>query len=534
MEQDIESQSLQGSNALSIKEHILKYLAYWPLFLVCFVLFVGAGIAYTRYATPKYTANAEILIKGSQNSTASRSSDDLIENALSGGQKTSLENELRLIRSSTLMQRVVSKNSFNISYHHIGSIRKTDMYTDVPFRLLPQLIKDSSRPFTLRITEFTTDGGIIETGSEENTKKFNFKWNVPFASEEKTFLLVKRGNTTPGKAHFEVTWNPIRVTVGEILKKLSVGMLDAKTSIINISLLIEHPRRGQEILNALASEFNLADIEERNIISQNTIRFIDDRLSAVSTDLSDIEGKKEGFQSSQSMIEPGAQSAQSFGNSDQLTQEIADLRLKQKVAQSLTGYFNKPNADDLVPSTLGLDDPTLGSLIVKYNELQSKKQKEAPSLTEGGLIMQDINNQIKDVKGNVLEALTNYKGNLRQSEGNLQAQNGQYRSFINALPRKTRGLLEITRKQSITESLYIYLANKREEAAIQSTASSISNFKQIEPAGAYGPVEPNTKNILIYTALLGLLLPVGLIFLKDLVNDKINTRRDISNSLDNP
>ncbi|MEO8112602.1 MAG: polysaccharide biosynthesis tyrosine autokinase, partial [Ginsengibacter sp.] len=211
------------------------------------------------------------------------------------------------------------------------------------------------------------------------------------------------------------------------------------------------------------------------------------------------------------------------------------INVKQGVAQSIMGYFNNPSPQSqLVPSTLGIDDATLANLISSYNDLQLRKQKEAPSLAEGGIVLKDLNNQLSVVKGSILEALQNINKNLKQKENSLQQQNGQYRQFLSALPSNERAMQEIKRKQSITQGLYLYLLQKREEAAVSSTSSNVSNYKQIDPAASMGLVSPNGKNIKMYSFLIGLLLPFGIIYVRDLLNDKIMTRRDIVNRINLP
>jgi tyrosine-protein kinase Etk/Wzc len=124
------------SSNLTIKEHFLRYLAYWPLFLVSLIICITAGVIYTRYATPIYRAGTLILVKGDQNNGNARNTEDLIRTALEGGTRpNNLDNEIQLLNSSGLMERVTAKNNFNISYYKLAKIRKIDLYKDVTFKL---------------------------------------------------------------------------------------------------------------------------------------------------------------------------------------------------------------------------------------------------------------------------------------------------------------------------------------------------------------------------------------------------------------
>jgi capsular exopolysaccharide synthesis family protein len=150
------------------------------------------------------------------------------------------------------------------------------------------------------------------------------------------------------------------------------------------------------------------------------------------------------------------------------------------------------------------------------------------------LVIQDLNTQISSLKSSIVENLNNIRKNLKLQENNLQQQNSKYNSFLSSLPHNERVLQEIKRKQTITEGLYLYLLQKREEAAISSTNSNTANYKQIDPAIGYGPVEPNKKMILLSTTLLGFLLAFGLIYFRDLLNDKIMSKDDIAKKLSAP
>lgn len=534
--EDIDIFGEKTSDRLSIKEHLTKYFSYWPVFLLSLIICIGAGIFYTYYTEPKYKASTLILVKGNENSAsnASNASGDLIEAAMNGKSKVNLDNEIQLMRSSSLMERVVARNSFNVSYFKLGKIRKVDLYLDAPLRLVPQYITDSNA-LAVTLTDINTYGGIIKYGPEKKEASLPFKWNQPLWLDGKRFTLAPQGNVNTINGNYIVEWNTVAQAAAEISSKLTVAMLDNKTTIIQLNILIENLNRGVDILNAVSREYNLSDIEDRNNIAQNSIRFIDERLEVVSKDLNNVEGNLENFQGNNKLIDVETQSTQSFENSNDVSKNLTGVNIQQGVVQMIQTYFNSPaTSDKLVPSTLGLSDATLTSLITRFNELQLNKQREAPLVAVNSTVMADLNHQLSDVRGSIMEALQNITRNLRLQEGNLQQQNVGYRQFLSSLPRKERIMQEIKRKQSITQGIYLYLLQKREESAISSTSSTTANYRQIDPAKGYGPVEPNTMNIRLYTALLGLFLPIGFIYLKDALNDKINSRKDITDRVQLP
>ncbi|MCY7421204.1 MAG: polysaccharide biosynthesis tyrosine autokinase [Chitinophagaceae bacterium] len=536
MDEEKDLFSEKTSKGLSIKEIALKYLSHYPLFIISLVVCLGVAFLYLRYTVPKYKASTLIMVKGNQPSASQQQVNDLVGAAMSSQLQGNLNNELISLRSTSLMQKVVSKNGFNISYYHLGKFLKTDLYLDAPLRLIPSNILDSLKTFEITTKKLNNVGGIIDYGTVDEPKSLTFRWNKTFTINGSSYILSPvAGATFDLKNSYSVRWVPIWAASSEISSKMGISILSEKSSILQLEILIENVTRGKDILNAFVKEYDLSDIEDRNLLSQSTIRFINERLGLIAGELSGVEGNLENYQSSNQIIDMGAQSGQAFGNSNDASQSLQTINVKQNIAKMLTGYFTGPDADDkLVPSTMGLDDPTLSALISSYNELQLKRQKESAFATKNSITLKDINNQLVDVKGSILEAINNVNKNLRLQESSFQQQNSQNKRFLSSLPRKERMMQEIKRKQSITEGLYLYLLQKREESAITSTSASLSNYKQIDPAWGYGPVEPNSTNIKLYAGLLGLLLPIGFVYLRDMMNDKITSRDDISKKLPVP
>jgi capsular exopolysaccharide synthesis family protein len=529
MENELFGETAGKVDGLSVKDLLKKYVAYWPVFILSFGIFIGGAILYLRKATPKYIASALILVKGEKKST---SPEDLISTALVATKSSNMENELQLMRSSGLMEHIVLENQFNISYFILGRVKSTDIYMDAPFRLIVQKIADSAKGFTVIVKNLTNAGVKIEYGPKSNKKSSNLNWNTPYTMDGFQFVLAPRGKAESGNGQYMAIWSPVKQTAGEIANKVTVDWLDKKTTIIKLDILIENLERGKDILDALVKEYDRADLEEKTIASRNTIRFIDDRLDIISNELSGVEGNLENYQGQNQIINVESQSGQAFSNSNDVSKDILDLNIQKGVVQQIQGYFNNPdNPGKLVPSSLGINDPTLGTLISKYNELELKKQMEKPRLSNNSIVLKDLENQINDVKGSVLENLQNIDKNLNLQQSSLQQKNNQYKQFLSSLPRKERVMQEIKRKQSITEGLYLYLLQKREEASISAGSANVSVYKQIDKASGYGPVEPNSRNIIMIAVLLGLLMPVGLIVLLDQLNDKVTTRNDITSKL---
>lgn len=523
-------ESAQGESD-SIKNTFSKYAAYYPYILLTLAVFISIGYYYIRVTPPKFEASTLLMIK--TNDQEYYGGEDLVSSALSGKQQSNIAREIVQLNANALMNRVVAKYGFNTSYFLEGKVLTTEVYKGAPFQFIVRQLKDSVSTVRLKLTNLSQKGGDILYGSEDNEQKYTFSWNVPFVIKTNTYILVpKKTMDFDPEATYQVRWRSVAREASSLQGSFSAEEYDEDASILKLTLKSQNLERSEDVLNAVCTEYNLMDIEERNKLSESTVRFIDERLSAISGELKDVEGNLESYQGSRNLINIQSQADMSFGNSNTISNTIQEINIKQGIVSMISGYFKGGGTSGkLVPSSMGLDDPTLGALIGQYNELQLKKDREAPLVGPNSLLIQDINNQLGNLKNSIQESLSGISKTLNLQESRLHGQNSQHRQFLSSLPHNERVMQEIKRKQGITEGLYLYLLQKREEAAISSTSASVSHYKQVDPASGYGPVEPNKMNIYLTATLLGIFLPLGFIYVKQLFNNKIETRDEITKSI---
>jgi capsular exopolysaccharide synthesis family protein len=513
----------------SAKDVLKQYLANLPVFILCLVLCIAAAVLYTQFVAPKYYVSTSILIKDENSNTKGgrEEQSDLLNNAMTGYSNVNIENEMQRLRSRGLIERVITKGGFNIFYYSEGKFRRTAIYMQSPFRIVTQNIADSSL-LDLRVSKLTNWGASISYDEGDGLKRIAVRWNTSFRAGGKQFKLVPSASFFNEKQVYAAVWKPVGKTLKDFLEDFSVSVSGMKTTIIDMSVLSENLDRGKDMLNAIAREFRQSNIDELNKLAQSTIQFIDDRLGMVSDELRGVEGNLENYQGRQQAYDLMQQSNQSLTNSDVSEKTLSDIKVQQKVVDMVReSLLNQGNQDRPIPSTLGITDPTLNDLVTRYNNLVLRKEREAPGLAEKSILLQDLVGQINDLKQTISTNLQTISRNLELRASHFEEQNNQYTQAMASLPRKERILQEIKRQQSIKEGLFLYLLQKREETAISMT-SHPSNYEQIDPAaGDPEPVQPNTATIFKLAILLGLILPIGIIYLRSVMNDKVNNREDI-------
>jgi capsular exopolysaccharide synthesis family protein len=515
---------LDISGKFSLREIVLKYISYLPLFIFSMIVSVGIGILYVRYSTPMYKAYALMLI-GNEMGVVNSNNNDPISNALFGSRVVNMDNELEQLRSRTLLEKVIKKKNLNIYYYNIGKFKTSDIYTGAPFVFQVKTLTDSNHAHSFNISEVGPDGGII-TLPKGNTK---FKWDDSLVGDGITFKLVKKA-FIPSiiKEPYNVIWQTPRFTAYEIQSGLSIGQYSTKATILSFSINVGNPKRGEDILNALLDEYNHRDVDLKNKISENTIAFINDRLDYVTNELHDAENKIKDFKMQSKFFDVDAEYGYYLNKSNLAEDVVIETKLKLEILAMVEDYIKNTTKDDkLIPSALILEDAVLSGNISKYNEIQSQLEKADSIYLANYPLVEDLKKQRTDLKKRLLINITNFRKYLNYIITDRETKNSRYLNSITGLPEKERQVLEVRRQKEIKEKLYLYLLQKREETAI-SAASTKSNYMQIDPATSSNtPYEPKVSNIRTFTILLGLIIPILLIYLLELLNDKVITKEDI-------
>ncbi|RYZ31767.1 MAG: polysaccharide biosynthesis tyrosine autokinase, partial [Sphingobacteriales bacterium] len=207
--------------------------------------------------------------------------------------------------------------------------------------------------------------------------------------------------------------------------------------------------------------------------------------------------------------------------------QVDQLNTQKTLINVIRGSLASPESRTL--PTAGISDGTLSALVGSYNQAVLKRQSLVTQVAPNSMLLKDLDDQIKNLKAGINDNLTNNLRAIDLQASTFVRQGSQFRSSVSVLPEKQRVLNEISREKSIKESLYMYLLQKREETALSKTTTT--PYEQIDLAASYGPVSPDKKGAYLYAGILGLALPIGIIFLIGLLNDKVSGREEVENAI---
>src|SRR5690554_4221712 len=167
----------------TLREQIELYTRNWVWFVLFVIISLVASFLYLRYATPIYRSTATILIKDEKNSSLSELAafQDL---GLTGSMNQSgFENELLILKSKSIAERVVKELNLDVRYFSDGNIRSIEMYGDVPFRVTilspPDSLKFSSAPFYVSVLSDKKFELWDEKTGQKNEYSFGDRISLP-------------------------------------------------------------------------------------------------------------------------------------------------------------------------------------------------------------------------------------------------------------------------------------------------------------------------------------------------------------------
>lgn len=511
------------------KELLYKYLVYLPLFIGVMVVSFAIAFLYIRYTSPAYTSTVSMLFKDDKYNRGG-GEEMLLEDLVQYRKKANLANETEVLQSLSLMTNVVEALNLNVSYYSEGNVKTSEIYPDFPIRVHFRAIRDSS---TNKGLVFKLKDGVLQGTYGNQT------FNVPNGSRlvnndfvaEVHFDMLKLAH---GYSYF-VYWQPPASAASALLRNLTISQLSREASILVLKITTEVPVKGRAVLNELVAQYNKRNIEDKNRIVDNTLRFIDDRLDLLTSELGKVEQGIESFRRENKIYNLEKQSELTVNELSTLKSQLEQQEIKLAVINMVSDYVSNPSKRfQLVPSSLGIEDVTLLALVQEYNSLQLKREQQLKSVQPQHPAVILLETQLEKVRTSLVENLYNIKKAATDVNNRLKQNYYAVQGQVTTIPRKERQSIEISRQQGIKEKLYVFLLQKREDAAI-TRASAIAGSVSLDPAvTSAAPVKPNKTNIYRFAFILGILIPVLIIYAKDLLNDKITTRSDISRNLNIP
>ncbi len=516
----MDSQVAVKKTKLNLKKEVLKYLRYWYWILLSIVVFfIGAKI-YLRYATPQYLSKTTLQFPQT-NTKGNIPLTDLatLGNGLS--EDSELQGETTAILAKPILSKVVGSLNLNVGFFGVGAIKENELYTSSP--LVGKILSISDAHFSSVSYVVTYTGNNTYQLSEGPLLKGKGVFHLGEVAELPFGKITL--NLRAGRKSFEavkVVFKSTNNVVSYLEKSVTVVLPPNKGLLMELSLIGAVPGKSEDILNAITAQYKIEGVKDRSLEAQNTQDFINGRLEIISNDLSGIEGTKENFKRTNEITDLDAQATMALTNSNDNLKQLITYSTQLDLVNSI---YDLSNTDKLLPSNMGLTSAT-ETYIARYNDMLLTRNKTLKQATNQNPSIIILNKDISEIRGLIRQNLMESKTTLQLQIAQLQGQLNADRSRIYKYPTQEKIFRGIERQQNLKEQLYLYLLQKREENAI-TLAVTAPKAKILNPAYTIGIVKPDRQQIVLGGLLVGLLLPLVIIFAKNASDTKVHTREQV-------
>jgi len=522
------------NESVNLREEIEKYVFHWKWFLLGVIIALIGAFIYLRYASKKYEVATTILINDDKKGGQSTELSAFADLGLIGNSFNSIDNEIELLKSRNLMERVVKTLGINVNYYTKGRVKTSELFIGKAPIKINFLAKDSifykkDTTFTLKVTSPTTFLLRNVDGNKMGEHTFGEYHDANFGD----VIITPTTDKNIVGQEVIVAIIPLKTVVNNYLKNVIIQPVNKKASVIKLSLTDVVKLKAKAILDNLVVQYNADAVEDKSLVAKNTNRFINERLAIITKELATIEDGAEKFKTKNKLTDITTQSSLFVNSNADLEKKIVALNTQLQLVDFMRDYLNKKSIE-LIPANLGLKDESLNASTLKYNELVLERNRIFKSSGKLNPIFINLEDQIAQFKISIFQSITNLKASLNIELKDALKQESRLNFKITSVPKKERAFRDIQRQQKIIEQLYLYLLEKREENSI-TLAVTVPNAKIIDKAfGRDIPVSPKRNIIYLAAILLGLLIPFTIIYLILLLDNKVHTSKEIEDKIKAP
>tara|TARA_R110002167_G_scaffold117793_1_gene293964 strand:+ start:4832 stop:7255 length:2424 start_codon:yes stop_codon:yes gene_type:complete len=532
--------AFDNSDKIDIRQEIDKYRVYWMWFVIGVFVALFTAYFYVKFTPPQYSASAFIMIKDNLKSGISEELKAVADLGIVGtGSTNNPENEIFIIKSRKIVGLMVDSLNLNISYFQEGRVNTVETYSNSSIKL-NFIHKDALYQSldTAFVVSFL-DKDKLQIKDTEGAVLNNIHFNEIIESTELgNFKIIKNSlhkNVTNDLQDVLVVIKPRKRVISEYASRIEITNISDNSSILHLNVIDPNKIKAEHILDELIRQYNLDAVTDKNIVSNKTKDFIDDRLNSVGLELGLIQDSLKDYKTEFGISGYSKEAELAITSISERDAIIIQLETKLNLINWAQQLVAKQSVEDeIFPTNLGFSDENNSQSINVINQLIIEKHKLQETVGDKNPNLIALENQIKVLKENLKQNFNNLKVSteiqLKRAKG--ESKIGQDK--VTQIPSIERGMIDIQRQKIIYSELYSYLLKKKEEIAI-SLAVTVPNAKIIDVAfGSDNPVSPNKKIIYLIAIVVGLLFPFILIYIKMLLDTKFHNRKDIEDILSIP
>ncbi len=530
----------EQESSFNYRELIDNVILHWQWFVVSIIACLFLAFLYLRYKAPVYSTWAKVLIKEEDPYSRSMRGTGLADFSQLGllNNSNGFDNEIEILNSKTLAERAVTNLKLYVNYSLKGNIRDMEMYKETPVLadMSPVDLDTLSMPVSLEITPMEDGTYHIEGEALEEEFEAEAK-SLPIRVKTLSGWVMLHPN--PNNTVFDT---PVRIYIyrpswmaNAYMSRTTIEPTSKLTTMAQISMTDTRRDRAEDYMNELIRVYNEDANEVKNEVSLKTEAFINKRIQIIDAELGDTDSQLESYKKQNQLVNLTSDAEAAYKGIENYQEKQIELQTQMLLVKSLKEYVDNPaNYMEIIPANLGLTDKGLNDIIAKYNTEVVERKRLLKTAPESSPVVVAATNAIASLYPGIRHSLASVYDNLRVQKRNIDEQYDLFISKLSSTPTQERVLTDMERQQTVKATLYQILLQKREENAI-SLASTVDKAQVIDaPESTIRPISPKKKLIALIALVMGVGIPVGIIYLRNLLRYRIEGRNDLEKLTDIP
>lgn len=505
-------------NKSGVDINFRRILSVWPYVIIFGLLGFILGFIYLRYVSVVYSVSTSINIE--EKSEAGLGQKFMVSN------RDPFNDKVAFFKSPTFASHLV--DSLGLNYHAVarGRVKNKDFYGIIKWSVIgydSALVRNSLNvPDGLFFTITTVKGGF---NYQYGAKKGRCLWGEPFNLGGKYVLINKLSEIAP-ETVIECYSTNLLSDAFAISSQIKINS-SAASSIINVSYSDVNSKRAIDILNKLIILYNNVIERDKSLSYSQAIDFIDNRIIPLGRELDSIETALANYKAERGFIGSTANGPQYMAKVAENENQLNQINLLKSTISEVEQFIENPFLKDENLSLMGITDAVLQGNAKAYQEARRERDRLAVTQTpnNSGLILAE--KQLKQIRDNIDVQLVNYKKQLALIEENYQKNLEESDAMLRATPMQEKELLGKQRMMNVKEDLFLSLLKKKEEAAIAKASVTVDTKVLYPPVIMNAMQTPSRSKVLSITVLSGLLLPFLFAIMKELLNRKIISKKQL-------
>lgn len=527
-----QNQQVQQVNEVTFHDLYLLSLSHWWWYVVSVLICLALATAYILRTPKVYTRQASVLIKEDAKSSKS------LMNQLGGASEMGLfqeasnvNNEALTLQMPAMILETIKRLHLDYSYNVDGTFHKNTLYgSTLPVQTdIKDLADNANLSFVL----------LLKPDENFTVSRFNYgesEGNVYFGKLGDTLSTVAGKMIISKSPYYQkpqkdqkiyVTRTGLYTMQDLVRARLDVNISNKQATIIDMSYRDVNTQRAEDFLNTLIAVSRETWVKDKNEVAVSTSEFINERLKVIESELGNVDNSISSYRSENLIVDNDAQTNVYMNQAAQATNAITELNNQLYMVRYLKQHLQRGGNNQLLPENSGLSNSAIEQQFKEFNSLVLQRNNLVANSSESNPLVQDIDKKLNSIRSTIVSGLDNEQAMLNERIRSQQSTVSTNTGRLASNPTQQKYLLSVERQQKVKEELYLYLLQKREENELGQAFTAYNTRVVNPPMGSMKPTSPKTKQILAIALLLGLAIPLVLLYLKEMINTKVRGKKDI-------